>query len=446
MKISEISKATSTYINGLLVNWIIICTAIALPIALAPWLNRQFTPMLRLAEIVLLIAYLRSNAMRSRPICMRPVYVIISVMIVVAIISLTINIMHVKWLFGTESGVSSSRLHEDILNFLPSLNILVLGPVMAIVGLWGMISGRRSSFCLECRSRYSFATDDGFVGQLLRSESSYQIRTIFYIGLFLSVVEWIYYTMFFINININTPDRFMLTALPLAILTLSVFYMIGRYMAIWAHYNSTCRQLKNCAESTEIRYMIITDGKMLLTDSDGSQSNNENVDTPAIIKLNNTSYVSNEDARRRFEELSGVKNFSMRYIYQSSGCNAPTKVLHYVVTIEKASDIDNSLLKGKWYNAFHIENLIHTDKASLPLSGAIRRIYIITMAWKTYDAKGRRLYPIKNYRPTFRLKDFDEWVVDYDDAHWINVACNNQDSLMYHLRDFWRKYVRSIGC
>lgn len=80
------------------------------------------------------------------------------------------------------------------------------------------------------------------------------------------------------------------------------------------------------------------------------------------------------------------------------------------------------------------------------LGAEFRRIYTVTMAWKTYDYNGKRLYPIKNYKPTFRLKDFGEWNVDYDDPNWLNIAYNNEDRFMFRLRGLWRKYVRSIGC
>ena len=64
------------------------------------------------------------------------------------------------------------------------------------------------------------------------------------------------------------------------------------------------------------------------------------------------------------------------------------------------------------------------------------------MAWKTYDRDGRRLYPIKNYRPTFRFRDFKTWDVDYNDLHWLDVATNNEDKPFYRLRRFWRKNFR----
>ena len=59
------------------------------------------------------------------------------------------------------------------------------------------------------------------------------------------------------------------------------------------------------------------------------------------------------------------------------------------------------------------------------------------MAWKTYDRNGRRLYPIRHYRPTFRLRDLREWTVDYDDQSWFDIAQNNEDRRFFRLRNFW---------
>ena len=61
------------------------------------------------------------------------------------------------------------------------------------------------------------------------------------------------------------------------------------------------------------------------------------------------------------------------------------------------------------------------------------------MAWKTYDRQGRRLYPIKHYRPTFRLRDLKDWDVDYSDLSWMSIAENNQDRPFFHTRRLWRK-------
>ena len=67
------------------------------------------------------------------------------------------------------------------------------------------------------------------------------------------------------------------------------------------------------------------------------------------------------------------------------------------------------------------------------------------MTWKTFDRTGRRLYNIKNYKPTFRLRDLKDWDVDYNDIAWLFVSANNQDCPFFKTRKLWNKYICGIS-
>ncbi len=445
MNTSPVTMATKSYLRGMWTNWLIICAALMLPIILAPLIKRQWVPIVRISELFILIAYLQSNITRRRPLYMRSIYVLISILIIATTITLTFNFMHLRWIFGDKIN-TYSHFFRDFLDHLPYLNTIVLAPVMTIVAGLNLLSGKRSTFLQECRARYAYATDDGFVGGFMRQEARLQVRTIFCIGAFLWVVEWAYYYFFFINININTPDVFMFVIFPCSLFGLTIIFLIQRYSSFWAHYKALCDINGNCDENTELRFMIISDGDMLLTDAEEALIKGELIDTPAIVRLRNTSSVSDENALKRFETLTGITDCDLHFIYRSTALNAPTPVQHYVVVLPSTQLPENCPIKGEWYNAMQIEGLIHDQIVSPQLAAAIRRIYTVAMAWKTYDENGNRLYTIKNYRPTFRLKDFSDWNVNYDDPLWLNIASNNEDSRMFRLRRIWRSYVRGIGC
>ena len=91
-----------------------------------------------------------------------------------------------------------------------------------------------------------------------------------------------------------------------------------------------------------------------------------------------------------------------------------------------------------------LERLLNGDSLAPLMAAEIHRLYTVTMAWKTYDRLGRRLYKIKNYRPTFRLRDIQNWDVDFNDSQWLRVAVNNQDRPFYSLKRFWRRYVNGV--
>ena len=88
---------------------------------------------------------------------------------------------------------------------------------------------------------------------------------------------------------------------------------------------------------------------------------------------------------------------------------------------------------------FRSDCALQSGTIATPLATELYRIHTITMAWKTYDRRGRRLYPVKNYRPTFRLGDLRKWDVDYDDTSWFSVAFNNEDRKFFRLRSLWQK-------
>lgn len=430
---------TRRYLTGLATNWAVVCLSLLVPLILTPFISKQWLPIIVIGEVLFLTSYLRGNRFRAKPLCMRSVYLATSILILTALVMLTFNILHINWIFG--DLIEDTMLQNyGYFHGLPFITILIIAPIMSIVSLWSIISGRRSSFCLECRSQYAFASDDGFVGRLLRSESAYQVRCIFYLGTFLSAIEWSYFLFFFINVNLNTPDKFVFTIVPCALLVLSIIYGIHRSMSLWTMFASNT--LQSNADGTTLRYLIISEGEMLLAPDEKTGL----LDTPTSMFLAHTPKVSEMEARRRFECLTGLKDFNMRYVYRSSSCEDAGNVLHYMVFVKKRSDVERAGLEGKWCNAVHLNTLINNHQVSPQFAGAYRRIYTIAMAWKTYDGMGRRLYPIKHYRPTFRLNDMEEWDVNYDDGRWLNIACNNEDKLMYKARALWRRYVRCIGC
>ena len=81
------------------------------------------------------------------------------------------------------------------------------------------------------------------------------------------------------------------------------------------------------------------------------------------------------------------------------------------------------------------------NRLSPMLANELVRIHTITMAWKTYDRRGHRLYPIKNYKPIFRLRDFKEWDVDFNDPVWLQISVENEDRPFFRVRRVWRKFL-----
>ena len=136
-----------------------------------------------------------------------------------------------------------------------------------------------------------------------------------------------------------------------------------------------------------------------------------------------------------------LNDFTVRYLYDDTGYLNGANVLHYAIFLKDDATPDLRL-SGKWETIDELDRQLKAGMLAPQMLSELNRIYNVTMAWKTYDRDGRRLYPIKHYHPTFRLRDFKNWDVDYGDLHWLDIATNNEDRPFFKLRRFWRKNFR----
>lgn len=168
------------------------------------------------------------------------------------------------------------------------------------------------------------------------------------------------------------------------------------------------------------------------------------LDTPVKIRLPYRERMTAADSMAYFRNLSNMDDVRIRFMYLNTNFNTDSNIFHYACFVD-APDLDGSRLKGEWYTLPQIQRMSGENRVAPALTAEINRIYTVSMAWKTYDRKGRRLYDIKHYRPTFRLRDFPKWDVDLNDPNWLFVAQFNEDSRFYRLKRLWRKYVNGIG-
>lgn len=108
-------------------------------------------------------------------------------------------------------------------------------------------------------------------------------------------------------------------------------------------------------------------------------------------------------------------------------------------TDEVRNDINHAISLGT------LRRLTNEGRVSPLLCSEIDRIYKITMAWKSYDCQGYRLYVIKNYKPTFRLRDFRNWDVYNNDSNWLFVAINNEDIPFFRVKRLWHKFIKGMS-
>lgn len=340
-----------------------------------------------------------------------------------------INLLHADWFFGGLLDLEPFNPEH------PYVCSLIIFPIALVICVYMLVRGHDLKFCRRCQARYGYYPSDGIVATLYFHESRYQLRLLLWLSLLLSVVDWAYYYFFYINVNYNSPDKFYFIVMPIALYVVSLGYMTARYFRMSEQItdSKTARPMRPL--TTLVRYLVFAGDSLYLETDAGNL-----LDTPAWKTIPRREELSEEEAREGFSGLSGLTDFDMRFVYKDDGYTNGSNVLHYAVFL--SSDKENGLRQGQWCTIDCIDRMIKGGAIAPLLMAELHRIYNVTMAWKTYDREGRRLYPIKNYQPTFRLRDFKTWDVDYDDIHWLNVATNNEDRPFFRIRRFWRRRFR----
>lgn len=429
-------EAITYYIFSMWRNWSVSMGMACAVIVLSPFVSKSLLPLVALLLVAVLMILMRRNRNAGRPTCFRVPYIVTCTLFITAalmvLLNLTYNHMEIEW--------SGQPLNPD----QPFISNLIMAPVFVIVSAVYLAGGMNSRFCRECSAHIGSAADRGFMGRILAKEATMQTRFLFVMSLLIAAVEWGYYFIYFVTVNLNRPDMFFFFWLPVIVYLLSLVYFGFRYYSMWVYYcHNDELSIIERNSSSSLRYLIISGDLLYLKKSDriGDKDYGE-YDTPARIQLPFRSRITEYDAKTDFKMLSGVSDCFMRFLYESSNLCTLNNAFHYLCYLDDKSMIEGSRISGgEWLSLSAVDRLMRDRSLSYDLSAEIMRIYKVAMAWKTYDRQGRRLYKIKNYNPTFRFCDIKDWDVDFNDRNWLLVSANNEDRPFFRLRRLWQKYV-----
>lgn len=424
-------------ISAIWSNWAVAFGAISLIVLMSLWITHVWLPVLVIGVMAVVMAYARRKISRHGPACMFLSRYAVRILFCSAIVMFVINMLNIRWISGPLIDLDNYN------GEIPFISSLILFPVSVIISGYGLLRIGKTRECAGCKEVHGYSVEDGFVGSLFHSEAVYQSRMLFMISLFLTVVQWGYYSLFYINVNINTPDRFFYVVVPVVIYILSLVYLGIRYSGfISLTDDGTSGRLKDTGSI--VRFLVLKGDRLLLKEiSVQGISAVTRWDTPATDKIPYERDLGIDKAKAVFERVSGVKDAEIKAIYNNESLGMGSNAFHFAAIVPEDNGYEIS--GGAWVTLYEIDDLSRKGGLSPALSSELSRIFTITMAWKTYDRQGRRLYPIKNYRPTFRLRDFKDWDVDYNDLHWLRVASDNQDRPFYSVRRLWRKYINGFS-
>lgn len=398
---------------------------VALVLGASFLLNKTFMPVLLLILAYAVTAVTRASSAGRRQRCHRMVWTVQTTLVLSAFVMLLLLLSHVKLLFGDRFNTSHFN------PVIPYVTCLVVQTAGALVSLYAIFMGRSLGVCRRCRRIYGDYDSDSLASTLFNDESEQQLRMYFWICFGAGVVQWAYFFVFFINVNFNSPDIFVFNFVPVAIYVLSLVYLGTRYYNIAETFKATSSGGTRVNRGAQLRFIVTNGDRMLLRENDA-----EEYDTPYKAEVG---FAKADDSRamERFEAMGGPADSSMRYLYENVSPGGE-KTLHYAAFISEENS-EKVRRGGDWFTLYEVDRFLNSGRLAPMMANEIVRIYTITMAWKTYDRQGRRLYPIKHYKPIFRLRDFKDWDVDYNDSSWMQVSIENEDRPFFHARRFWRK-------
>lgn len=417
-------------------TWIVCYGMITLQVVAGYWLKTVWLPYLGLALIGVIILMGNHILKKTNMHCSMITHYTVYTLFVSGIVMLLITLLGTKYFI----------IHYPVLaSYAQTFHTAyVVYPIATIMFVISLLRRGKTRYCKACRTIANVSITESLRRNVLHHESKFQLWLSFAVSLFLSVESYVFYLLFY-NVykdpTLYLSGIFFLYVIPALVYAISVAYIFIRYSSLEFEISLKMSQFTN-SRTSRIRYMVIWRDNVLLHDIVDDKMHGALWDTPADVPICFQTSISEHQAFVEFRNLSGLENFKLKWLYATN--HDVQNVFHYAVFIDDEVEDAKGRMSGEWMTLRDVDMLLKSGSIARPFASEIHRVFTITMAWKTYDDEGYRLYPIKNYRPTFRLRDFHTWNVDYEDLHLMNIAENNEDKPFFRFRRFWRRYINGM--
>lgn len=426
-------------------NWTLSTGLLIASIIISLWLRPIYLPFAVWALDIILFLRIRHNRKAHMPGCFLLPFICSRALLWSAVVMVIINLMYSHWFLPHLSFIGPVNLQ------IPFITQLIVAPITLAISLWTNYKSGNLSFCEDCKIRYGTPAERGFLGRLFTQEGRFQNKLLIYIAAFSTVACYAYYFGSYVNESLTRADKFFFGGMTAIVYLISVVYCTFRYLGLWSYY---CRKEENVtsqyAVTTQLRYLVFNGSEICLS---GSTIENEcfegaegKLDCPVQCKLPRRRDITLFDAMRQFQDITKLTDVDLRFMYANRQTNADGYIFHYLcfLTDEQRAKFRSEFPSAQWFTLNDLSGLINKQETAPLLAAEITRLHTMIMAWKTYKPDGTRIYRIKHYRPTFRLKDLANYNIDYADPRWLYVARNNEDTPFFRLRRFWRRYVNAI--
>ena len=435
----DLGKVNSSQVFALWKNLTVCLLAVVATIVISRILPYYLSPVVALLIASALYIYVYNEKVAMSKTCVVPLIAILYSIVGYAFLTIILNLMHVWGLFEMP--------HEFVFFTDPFIPSLILNPVSCLIISYLYLQRRKLKICVECRARKNMGGVRGAAG-VLNSEAHFQIKNFIIVSGALSIIVWIYYQFFYIDVNINARDAYIFTWLNvIAIIIDEIFFSI-RYYNLYldlkeANELITPAELRDMTAKTYLRFYVVCGDNMYLTEHarETMGKDNEVIDTPFFTKQTMNGILA-EDVKKVIERMTGVENGELKFFYGRKSPDGKHSLLRYFYFMDEDNSACPKLeTPGEWISFNKVKYLYsnYPQKMAELAVYDITRLATIMLTEKIFDEEGFRKSGIRSYNPTFNLNGVRKSDIDFQDDKWIKISMFNSDTHLYKFKKWWRR-------
>lgn len=398
------------------------------------------SPIIALLCAAVLYTYLFNERTRNSGGCLLIMYDIFLSILVYAFASIILNLIFL-WKVAFIPP-------ELVFFYHPYVPSLLMMPVCFIVTLYLSIRKSSLALCRECNLQRGFPYERGKFGSIMSYESHFQLRNLLWLFGLLSAIIWVYYLVFYVEINTNERDWYVFTWLTVIAFIIDELYFAFRYYNLYLDLKEndeiiTPDELNDMTAVTYVRFYVICGDYIYLDPNafDPREKTGNVIDTPFSTRRSMNGVMA-DDVIRTVNRMTGENDGELRFFYGHRIGDLPKhSLIRYFYFLDgKPEDYKQLRTAGEWMPFSLLKQVYsHTPRAlSSVLVGDITRMATIILTQKIFDERGMRKLKIRSYRPSFDLLDLRASNLDFQDDKWIRISMFNSDTRLFRLKKWWR--------
>ena len=298
--------------RNLAVSLLVFVATIAFSQMLPPFLSSVVS----LVCAGVLYSMMYTNKIYHNSSCMIIVYAFFLILMTYTFFTITLNLLFYLRIVDT----SWNFILFEIDPFLPSL---VLIPIGTIVLAYIYLRSGKLALCTDCKISRGDMYSRGKLGFILNQEAKYQLRNLLSLFFSLSLIMWTYYLLFYININVNSRDKYVFIWLAVICFIIDEIYFIFRYYNLYMDLMENDEvlneeDLESISNTIYLRVYIISGNSVYVNPDTPALDNPEKnvIDTPFFFKVPEYEIDNNEKVSEYVGNMIGYENGELKPFFK----------------------------------------------------------------------------------------------------------------------------------